>query len=317
MHPYEKEQQRLDGSPFQVASNGNANAPFVLADGFFRNQSEQLIKLALRSISLLVLASRTTSSSPRLAAQHSIPASYPWPEFASASGLLAAERTIPTLGGSVYLGRVLRGSLPAELPVIQPTNWNWQSTSKPRGPSVWKSRLYSSQLPTMSALEGIADLAEAAADFRKWTRSGHGRHWSSAAPEPLLRGYRCPKLTQKLRNRPDKEISPMVSHVRLSVVVLLSVATCQALAQSPSSNTVPVTVENFPRAETDVYFAKLIKDGGLGKFTHNREPASIDNQTVIRMNCDTLYSFGVRSGCRTSDDYASECRQAFHVDAGD
>ena len=85
----------------------------------------------------------------------------------------------------------------------------------------------------------------------------------------------------------------MVSHVRLSVVVLLSVATCQALAQSPSSNTVPVTVENFPRAETDVYFAKLIKDGGLGKFTHNREPASIDNQTVIRMNRDTLYSFSV------------------------
>ena len=57
---------------------------------------------------------------------------------------------------------------------------------------------------------------------------------------------------------------------------------------------VPVTVENFPRAETDVYFAKLIKDGGgLGKFSHSREPASIDNQTVIRMNRDTLYSFAV------------------------
>jgi hypothetical protein len=41
-------------------------------------------------------------------------------------------------------------------------------------------------------------------------------------------------------------------------------------------------------------FAKLIKDsGGLGNYSHSREPASIDNQAVIRMNRDTLYSFAV------------------------
>jgi len=86
----------------------------------------------------------------------------------------------------------------------------------------------------------------------------------------------------------------MISSVRLSVVVSLSFATCQALAQSPSGNTIPVTVENFPRAETDVYMAKLMKEsGGLGKYNHHREPASIDNQTVIRMNRDTLYSVAV------------------------
>jgi hypothetical protein len=37
----------------------------------------------------------------------------------------------------------------------------------------------------------------------------------------------------------------------------------------------------------------LAKQGGLGKFLHRREPASIDQQTVIRLNRDTLYSSGV------------------------
>ena len=79
---------------------------------------------------------------------------------------------------------------------------------------------------------------------------------------------------------------------RLSIAALLTIGAGQALAQS--SNTVPVTVENFTRAESDVYFAKLVNEsGGLGKYHHAREPASIDNQTVIRMNRDTLYSTAV------------------------
>jgi hypothetical protein len=86
----------------------------------------------------------------------------------------------------------------------------------------------------------------------------------------------------------------VVACTRLSFAVLLSVVAGQALAQSPPGNSVPVTVENFARAETDVYFTKLMKEsGGLGKFAHHREPASIDNQTVIRMNRDTLYSFAI------------------------
>ncbi|TCM22442.1 uncharacterized protein DUF1254 [Novosphingobium sp. PhB165] len=55
----------------------------------------------------------------------------------------------------------------------------------------------------------------------------------------------------------------------------------------------PVTVENFARAETDNYLAINEKQAGIGKLKHNREPADIDNQTVIRLNRDTLYSFGV------------------------
>jgi hypothetical protein len=75
---------------------------------------------------------------------------------------------------------------------------------------------------------------------------------------------------------------------------LLSVATMLALmsgafAQS-SGSTVLVTADNFPRAESDLYFGNIVKDGGFGTFAHRREPAAIDNQTVIRFNRDTLYS---------------------------
>jgi hypothetical protein len=61
-------------------------------------------------------------------------------------------------------------------------------------------------------------------------------------------------------------------------------------AQEPQKAAVRVTVDNFVRAETDNYFEKFAKDGAMGKFVHQRELVSIDNQAVIRMNRDTLYS---------------------------
>src|SRR6266852_1744637 len=67
-----------------------------------------------------------------------------------------------------------------------------------------------------------------------------------------------------------------------------------AHAQSPAgSKAVPVTADNFIRAESDLYFGNIAKDGAFGKFIHRREPAAIDNQTVIRLNRDTLYSSAV------------------------
>lgn len=57
--------------------------------------------------------------------------------------------------------------------------------------------------------------------------------------------------------------------------------------------TVPVTVANFIRAETDRYFGEVVKQVGLCKFLHYRSPPPIDNQMIIRMNRDTLYSGAV------------------------
>jgi len=55
-----------------------------------------------------------------------------------------------------------------------------------------------------------------------------------------------------------------------------------------------VNVDNFARAETDRMFAGLQHDsGGVNVLSHNRTPASVEHQTVIRMNRDTLYSFAV------------------------
>src|SRR5262245_34514063 len=54
-----------------------------------------------------------------------------------------------------------------------------------------------------------------------------------------------------------------------------------------------VTVDNFCRAETDRYFAGIVKEGGFGILQHNREPVSTENQMVIRPNRDTLYSSAV------------------------
>lgn len=54
-----------------------------------------------------------------------------------------------------------------------------------------------------------------------------------------------------------------------------------------------VTPENFERAETDRYFADCVKRGGFGRLLHNRELTPLDQQSVVRMNRDTLYSSGV------------------------
>lgn len=58
--------------------------------------------------------------------------------------------------------------------------------------------------------------------------------------------------------------------------------------------TARVNVDNFVRAET----ARMLSDlqrgaGGVNVLRHNREPAPVDEQTVIRLNRDTLYSFAV------------------------
>ena len=79
----------------------------------------------------------------------------------------------------------------------------------------------------------------------------------------------------------------------INSALALWMTTISAAQAQTTTGTVPVTVDNFTRAEFDLYLGNIVKDGGFGKLVHRREPASIDNQTVIRLNRDTLYSSGV------------------------
>jgi hypothetical protein len=70
-------------------------------------------------------------------------------------------------------------------------------------------------------------------------------------------------------------------------------ASSVASAQTPTSEAELVIVENYNRAQTDVYFAGVVKNGGFGKFRHGRELASPAQQGIPRPNRDTLYSFAI------------------------
>jgi hypothetical protein len=77
----------------------------------------------------------------------------------------------------------------------------------------------------------------------------------------------------------------------ICILLLASAAALVSLARALTPDTIPVTVDNFIRAESDLYFGHAIDDaGGIGRFFHHREPMAIDKQTVIRANRDTLYS---------------------------
>jgi len=67
-----------------------------------------------------------------------------------------------------------------------------------------------------------------------------------------------------------------------------------AYAQTGGSKPVPVTADNFTRAETDTYFANIVKQaGGTGRFFHRREIEPVDKQIVIRGDRGTVYSAAV------------------------
>jgi hypothetical protein len=67
-----------------------------------------------------------------------------------------------------------------------------------------------------------------------------------------------------------------------------------SLAKHLQNTTIPVTVNNFVRAETAEQFSRILKmTGGINTLISFRGPTPLDKQSVIRMNRDTLYSFAI------------------------
>ena len=70
---------------------------------------------------------------------------------------------------------------------------------------------------------------------------------------------------------------------------ILTLFTSMVTAQD--GDPVIVNVDNFVHAETAAQFDRSLKiTGGVNKWGHLRQATPLDQQTVIRMNRDTLYS---------------------------
>lgn len=76
-------------------------------------------------------------------------------------------------------------------------------------------------------------------------------------------------------------------------IASLLVASLLCLASNTLRAAEMVTVDNFVRAETDQTLKRYVAQGGFGQIVHIRNPVPIDKQDMMRMNRDTLYSFGV------------------------
>src|SRR5262245_10614763 len=94
---------------------------------------EKAIEAFAREInsSLLVLPDVTTTLHEKLivelAVQHRLPAIYPWRHFVTAGGLMCYAADLPNLWrrSASYVDRVLKGEKPADLPVQQPTKFEF------------------------------------------------------------------------------------------------------------------------------------------------------------------------------------------------
>jgi putative ABC transport system substrate-binding protein len=88
-------------SAFPIIAQRRLKAAIMSADGFFASRREQLVMLAAR---------------------HAIPTMHFQRQFVDAGGLISYGADTPTMyqQAGTYVGRILKGATPADLPVVQP-----------------------------------------------------------------------------------------------------------------------------------------------------------------------------------------------------
>jgi hypothetical protein len=168
--------------------------------------------------------------------------------------------TIKDKAGQAFEGA---GTYRLTVPANPPVKLYWSATAYDRATHAlirglpWSSR--SSNTP------GLQKSADGAVDiyFGPKAPTGKEANWVSTSPdgkfEVLFRFYGPEKpLFDKTWKLPDIEI---VTAGRMA----------QSQPPSASGAAIPVTAYNFVRAESDLYFGGIVKDGGFGKFLQAEE----------------------------------------------